>query len=152
MLVDISARAPYGLKVAYSTKDNPGVLDKVADVIGIDARFGMIKIQDGHGVLYGLQPSESIKPMLRPMSSMTEDEKEELLDRLPKCWSLEIDKLGDLYFDICDASYPDIELLTDIIEWLHKHHFNYRLPKHLFIDVTKENNPYNATRQTTHSD
>lgn len=69
---------------------------------------------------------EECKPYLRPMSSMTEEENEELLNRLPKYWSLEIDKLGDLYFDICDASYPDIELLTYIIDWLNAHHFDYR--------------------------
>ena len=87
---------------------------------------------------------ESIVPYLRPMSSMTEEEKEELLNRLPKYWGLEIDKLGDLYFDICDACYPDIELLTDIIDWLNEHHFDYRglIPKGLAIAVTEENNPY----------
>lgn len=132
MLVDISARAPYGLKVGYSTKDNPDVLDKVADVIGIDARFGMIKMQDDHGVLYGLEPSESIKPMLRPMSSMTEEEKNEFEEL-----GWRVDELDDNF------PWPHSTLnVIEGIEWLHKHHLNYRLPKHLFIEVTDENNPY----------
>jgi len=108
LLVDLSARLPYH-PIVYVDENLPrlklGVATRVWEYIAVD---------------------KPCKPYLRPMSSMTEEEKEELLNRLPKYWGLEIDKLGDLYFDICDASYPDIELLTDIIDWLNVHHFDYR--------------------------
>jgi hypothetical protein len=108
LLVDLCARLPYH-PIVYVDENLPrlklGVATRVWEYIAVD---------------------KPCKPYLRPMSSMTEEEKEELLNRLPKYWGLEIDKLGDLYFDICDASYPDIELLTDIIDWLNAHHFDYR--------------------------
>jgi len=74
LLKDISARSPYGVIVGYSTKDNPNTLDKIGRVIYVDIRFGMIQIQVEYGISYGLSPSEFIKPYLRPMSSMTEEE------------------------------------------------------------------------------
>jgi hypothetical protein len=66
-----------------------------------------------------------IKPYLRPMSSMTEEEKEE-------------------YHKLCDSYYGIYFDSIDSIDWLNKHHFDYRglIPKNLAIEVTKENNPY----------
>lgn len=63
------------------------------------------------------------KPYLRPMSSMTEDEK--------------IDYRA--FFNYDGVEYPD-----EYIDWLNVHHFDYRglIPKSLAIEVTKENNLY----------
>ena len=135
LLKDLSARLPYHVRCKIWLKDGTteeGPLD-------LEHNYGNV-LQDA----FYYNKIKDIKPYLRPMSSMSEEEKEELLDRLPKYWSLEIDKLGDLYFDICDACYPDIELLTDIIDWLNAHHFDYRglIKKGLAIAVTEENNPY----------
>ena len=111
LLKDLCARVPYHPKGRVVNNFNGSICDEWLTC----ATFTMFTNITNNCRLY-----------LRPMSSMTDEEKEELLNRLPKYWSLEIDKLGDLYFDICDASYPDIELLTDIIDWLNAHHFDYR--------------------------
>lgn len=63
---------------------------------------------------------EYIKPYLRPMSSMTEEERKEY-----KQW------------------VPD-EYCIDTFDWLNAHHFDYRglIKKGLAIEVSEKNNPY----------
>jgi len=67
-----------------------------------------------------------VKPYLRPMSSMTEEEKKELkADTCPE---------GTGYFDekylICPMSHYGEQISYDfmsvILEWLNSHHFDYR--------------------------
>jgi hypothetical protein len=74
---------------------------------------------------------EHIKPYLRPMSSMTEEEYDQLyIDSRVKEDSV----------DILDALANDL----DAIDWLNAHHFDYRglIEKNLAIEVTDKNNPY----------
>ena len=61
-----------------------------------------------------------IKPFLRPMSSMTEEEK-------------------DTYDTLLACNAPWV-----VNDWLNANHFDYRglIPKGLAIAVSKENNPY----------
>ena len=63
---------------------------------------------------------ETVKPYLRPMSSMTEEERKE-------------------YWDITSVSN-----YCAAIDWLNVHHFDYRnlVERGLAIAVTEENNPY----------
>jgi hypothetical protein len=105
LLKDLCARLPYGVVVGYSGKDNPNTLDKMGKVIYVDIRFGMIQMQSESGISYGLPPSEFIKPYLRPMSSMTEEEK--------------IDYQA--FFNYDGVEYPE-----EYIDWLNVHHFDYR--------------------------
>ena len=69
------------------------------------------------------------KPYLRPMSSMTEEERAE---RTALLYELE----GHINEDVT-YKYQD---------WLNAHHFDYRglIEKGLAIAVTEENNPYEA--------
>ena len=70
-----------------------------------------------------------IKPYLRPMSSMTEGEKEEYK------------KLGLIVVQNYDSVIlPNM----NEIDWLNAHHFDYRglIEKGLAIEVNKNNNPY----------
>lgn len=71
-----------------------------------------------------------VKPYLRPMSSMTEEEYEEYRNIDNRSYS-------------CPMDYAHIPA-SDRIDWLNKHHFDYRglIEKGLAIKVTKENNPY----------
>ena len=118
LLKDLCARLPYGVIVGYSTKDNPNTLDKIARVIYVDIRFGMIQMQVESGISYGLSPSEFIKPYLRPMSSMTEEENEEF-EELFISYSISQDRNC-----VYHASRGDLNL--EIIDWLNAHHFDYR--------------------------
>ena len=68
---------------------------------------------------------QSIKPYLRPMSSMTNEERAK--------YHSYCDKYYDIYFDTVAS-----------IDWLNAHHFDYRglIEKGLAIEVTENNNPY----------
>lgn len=70
---------------------------------------------------------------LRPMSSMTEEEKKEFLDAVT--WETN----GKFYIDECE----DISFYQEKYDWLNEHHFDYRglITKGLAIS-TEEFNPY----------
>lgn len=118
LLKDICARLPYGVKVQ---------VEYDAEEFGKTVEIDEITMIDKYGkeiLLYHASEYfsiEELKPYLRPMSSMTE---EELLER---------GKLSEHdYYGLMD--------------WLNAHHFDYRglIEKGLAIAVTKENNPYKS--------
>lgn len=81
-----------------------------------------------------LDKVDSIKPYLRPMSSMTEEEK--------KSYHIIKDRL-------CEAcihgTIKDIAYWTNSLDlWFYKYHFDNAnlIEKGLAIEVTEENNPY----------
>jgi len=129
---DLSARLPHHVRVKIWLKDGTseeGFLDlehNYGDVLR-DAFFYHNKIKD-------------IKPYLRPMSSMTEEEKRE--------YNLLIGSQKP--FDSDFSAYP-IEYkfvyehdVANYVDWLNAHHFDYRglIEKCLAIEVTEDNNPY----------
>ena len=71
-----------------------------------------------------------IKPYLRPMSSMTEEERKEYNEYL--------------FHGVSIGSILNTATACELIDWLNKNHFDYRglIPKGLAIEVTEENNPY----------
>lgn len=86
-----------------------------------------------------LDQCESVHPIayLRPMSSITEEEKGEIKPLFSKL----TDEFGKRVLVVRQnkmALYQD---------WLNAHHFDYRglIPMGLAIEVTKENNPYKET-------
>ena len=79
-------------------------------------------------------PTEECKPYLRPMSSMTEEEKVQLSQYACIGEDMNGEFIDEVQRKDC-AAY---------IDWLLKYHFDFMglLPKGLAIEVTKENNPY----------
>jgi hypothetical protein len=80
---------------------------------------------------------EEFEPYLRPLSSMTEEEKQYIKNR----WCYED------WYDINDfLNHYQIEAGDSFyfIEWLYEHHFDFRnlIGCKLAIEVTEENNPY----------
>ena len=135
LLKDLCARLPYHIRLKVWLKDGTteeGVLD-------LEHNYGDI-LRDA----FYYNEIIDIKPFLRPMSSMTEEEKEELSHLLPKDWSVEIDKLNNFYFDMSPSIFMEIDVFLNIIDWLNKKMFDYRglIEKGLAIAVTEENNPY----------
>ena len=110
---DLCARLPYGVIV----KENDGVMENDNKLLDIDMFDGCINYD------YII---EDIKPYLRPMSSMTEEEKKEL--KSATCPE------GTGYFDeqylICPMSHfgehISYDFMSDILNWLNAHHFDYR--------------------------
>lgn len=108
LLKDLCARLPYGVK--YRT---------------IDSDFAFtLKWIDKLNRLDGDVRLENAKIFLRPLSSMTEEEKLEF-------------SLVPIYAFV---HYNEIAKM----DWLNAHHFDYRglIKKGLAIEVTKNNNPY----------
>lgn len=73
------------------------------------------------------------RPFLRPMSSMTEEERKEYNDIVK----------NTIDFYNCPKSEEICFFITPI-DWLNAHHFDYRglIPKGLAIVVAEKNNPY----------
>jgi hypothetical protein len=127
LLHDLSARLPYRVIVDYSHN-------------AFDVRKGNYVKHGSKCVLncYLLdvfmsprqnEKGEYIKPYLRPMSSMTEEENKEYYE------TFRVESYG--------RGYVYVESIKSY-DWLLSHHFDYRglIEKGLAIEVTEENNPY----------
>ena len=98
---DLSSRFSYGVKVAHTTL--PDNMPKVWNVIGLPA-VGFVDIVVPGKYRFAAVPVEEIKPYLRPMSSMTEEEKIE-------------------YVIAWDSRQP--YLPTEAMDWLNAPRFDY---------------------------
>ena len=145
LLKDLCVRLPYHIRVKVWLKDGTteeGTLD-------LEHNYGDV-LRDA----FYYNKIIKIKPYLRPMSSMTEEEAKELSILCDITGVLSI-KITDEYidFEVDDGCggieikpiwYDDIISSIEIFDWLNKNHFDYRglIPMGLAIAVTKENNPY----------
>lgn len=121
LLKDLCARLPYGVKVFYEYVDD---LDKKTYGYSLTLNTWCIdELAAGKAV---------VKPYLRSMSNMTEEEYKELKSISPYYGFAPYEYIGDW----C----PNYEM----VDWCNKNHFDYRglIGKGLAIAVTKENNPY----------
>lgn len=109
---DIMARIPYGVKFRFEISGGEYKtvsISEVKDMPSLDPIYS-----------YWMRKGYYL-PYLRPLSSMTEEERLDLA-RI----GIYIDN-GDIMFDAYD--YRDISLLyiiTPYIDWLNQHHFDYR--------------------------
>lgn len=154
LLKDLSARLPYGVKVNIKGLSEPKELYSIAE-------------EDGIFYINGYYSVEEVKPHLRPMSSMAEEELREFAELKFKnddVW--EIDEFPEMKFGFkgfinirCrnrnsgDTWTYQVNTRTPIetywgTDWLNAHNFDYRglIPKGLAIKVTEENNPYENAR------
>ena len=144
LLKDLCARLPYGVKVCYVTL--PDSMPKAWDLIGMPAPHLADIIVEGKYRFAACDVEENIRPYLRPMSSMTEEEREEFRALiLPEascayedCLEWDAQIIGGGYLQI------SVEDFSKVVDWLNEHHFDYRglIEKGLAIAVTDENNPY----------
>lgn len=120
LLKELCTRQPYG--VILKTPQGDGYLNEVSLCI-FGHKLG-INIKTTERTYFKL---EECKPYLRPMSSMTEEERTEYLNA---CGN-EMDNA------LSSPRYSGIDYLNSI-------HVDYRdlIPMGLAIEVTKENNPY----------
>lgn len=122
LLRDLCARLPYGvhccvLNLSKTIKEDDDILYGV-----IGDNVITLKFNEDDCLMY-----YQIKPYLRPISSITEEERAE---RISILWKLE--------------GHVDEDVTYKYQDWLNKNHFDYRalIPKGLAIAVTNENNPY----------
>lgn len=124
LLIDLCARLPYGVKAQYNNKK-----EIFGDVEQIEASGDIdLSYYDEETERWKLccTSIDNIKPYLRPMSSMTEEEKNEYLNTFKK--------------SIIGTDEEDGRVWTvDSIDWLNAHHFDYRglIEKGLAIEAPK---------------
>ena len=124
LLKDLCARLPYGVNLqSYNSQGNTFDF-----YIGINTSNAVGKL---------LMLTDNCKPYLRPMSSMTEEEKEELKSKCihtetEEDWEgVRCDVWGILILDKYDTRrwdnpiWPSV-INMDAIDWLNAHHFDYR--------------------------
>jgi hypothetical protein len=145
LLQDLCTRLPYGVFCVGTTYelDDDGeryIPVKVKDTL---TEIHNYKLETA-SVRLGLISScklETVKPYLRPMSSMTEEELYEIQEILGK--GVEI---RDVFITIVDSSIDTFSYLElqAVFDWLNKNMFDYLglLERGLAISVTKDNNPY----------
>lgn len=128
LLKDLSARLPYGIKFLreswnYEWNQELSVIEVLEDID-----------KDGYINNTKVYTVEDIKPYLRTMSSMTEEEKVKLSQYAYIGEDLNGEFIDEVQRKDC-AAY---------IDWLNKNHFDYRglIEKGLAVEVTEKNNPY----------
>lgn len=142
--INISGRLHYGVIVNYKENEydhhkwkitNLHTLSYSKSGTLIDTDFdGWISYEEHEscGMTTGSRPFRfgEVLPYLRPMSSMSEEEREEYRNIDNRSYS-------------CPIDYAHIPA-SERINWLNAHHFDYcgLIEKGLAIAVTEENNPY----------
>ena len=130
LLKDLCGRLPYGVKCKLWSEDNEcAAITEPLKIGGLDA--------------FMCNNSITIKPYLRPMSSMTEKEIKHFFGIRGK--NLSEDELKPY-------RNKDLGIVSTFgkyarnIDLLNAHHFDYRglIEKGLAIAVTEENNPYKS--------
>ena len=130
LLKDICARLPYGVKVLVDNKHWCDFDGHTPSKITFDNSYRLVFLGTELGY---------VKPYLFPLSSMTEEQKQEFLSvagyerREEDCGC----HTETYYYDMVGHEhnfYPN----SDVIDWLNKNHFDYRglIEKGLAIDAT----------------
>ena len=104
LLKDLCARLPYGVRALYK--------GEIKEIQYIEPLYNEVKLLDY--TTYTI-PIYEVKPYLRPMSSMTEEERNEYLDvKMQECERV---ALAEVYRP---------EAISIVFDWLNGHHFDYR--------------------------
>lgn len=118
LLIDLCARLPYGVK-CYEAE-----VGYAFDIIGTTSNNKEFVFSDGYE-----RNLEQIKPYLRSLSSMTDEEKKEA------------NRLFTVLYDrndvMCGIQINSFVQLDKVIEWLNKRYFDWRglIPKGLAIEA-----------------
>ena len=109
LLKDLCARLPYGVFIKHPEDNYPVILTAISKV-GFESRVRVAFTLRDSFVMNLAPLIEEIKPYLRPMSSMTEEEYNEYTS-----------------FE-CQTIYEDGKLVSNGggDDWLNSHHFDYR--------------------------
>ena len=148
LLKDLCARLPYGIKaqVKYPINANGEYIITTKEITSVNCGLDIVQAEN-IDIIVGYYIFE-VKPYLFPLSSMTEEQKRELLELTgyeARCeesggfdsWGFYVNIVGEYKYEDNQESiilYPD-----DIgIDWCNKNHFDYRglIPKGLAIDAT----------------
>lgn len=116
LIKDLCARLPYGVKVLNTTYRNPEIQTLFGRIseeeFSMRETYKQVGGEDYRVVRDNVHYTgyiETIRPYLRPMSSMTHDEDVEYMDVLK------------------DGHYGQpSQKCASVVDWLNEHHFDYR--------------------------
>ena len=130
LLKDLCTRLPYQVKVKLH--------DEICTVLGYVDDFIILTSDTPIGQQTNIV---NVKPYLRPMESMTEEEGKEL-ERLfceidAPCW---VDTTYGCVTFAGDNDFIDAEIAEVYTDWLNAHHFDYRglIPIGLALEAPKD--------------
>ena len=141
LLKDIFGRIPYGVKCSYLDIEFNNTTYGNLESFEYDDDKDLIFVIDGIGIY-----SEHVKPYLFPMSSMTEEQKKELITitdgKFRYMWgdiTNAIPRKNTSEWGISENAFINgIKVINSLYIWLLKNHFdiNGLIPKGLAIDAT----------------
>lgn len=128
LLKDLCARFPYSVVVETQLVNAPR------------AKYPVLKILRSYMLCDFMQTIENVihKPYLRPMSSMTEEERKEYEGFI--IHRKHVNAQGQEW----DIDCFSFDTAPRLIDWLNAHHFDYRglIERGLAIAISEDNNPY----------
>ena len=147
LLKDLCARLNTNLVCSIYRTDDQGIGYRNEILYGYCNINGWNEFYFGEDCGISIDDISKIKPYLRPMSSMTEEE----FTKVKEYGRLEYDQLDLVTFQ--NSTYKCLDFYLNgvpsgavirVFDWLNKYHFDYRdlIQMGLAIDVTKVNNPY----------
>ena len=134
LLQDLCARLPYGVKVKFYLPLNTHFVIEILRDVEIRNEDILICTTTWNAIKL-----EICKPYLRPMSSMTEEEKADL-----EAYSKqELDKYADDVLNGSDEDtirYSQVSLIYKDIDWYNAHHIDYRglIPMGLALEAPRD--------------
>lgn len=135
LLIDLCARLPYSPFVQLMEKFDDEDSEHFREIHNLST----YDIE-----LFNSGEISNIKPFLRPMSSMTEEESAELSNIISEWYDEELFYLTEEPFLEYALQKINYSINPRLFDWLNKKMFDYRglIPKGLAIEVTEEFNPY----------
>ena len=128
LLKDLAARVPYGIMVEQ-TLFPPSLADKEQRLKSVQAN-NVVQLY-WYKYINEFVPIHCIKPYLRPMSSMTEEEKKEFNSLINGVEERCINAYGKGGYTLA---------FIEVNDWLNAHHFDYRglIEKGLALEAPEE--------------
>ena len=131
LLKDLCGHLLHGVKVRYSSPKE----FRTCTLHSINPTYNTVDLWSKDACFTSVDISK-IKPYLYPLSSMTEEQKEEFRNKFDI--NIDISKIFD-GIDFCGSI--SFRTISEIIDWLNENHFDYRglIERGFAIDCTNLN-------------
>lgn len=139
LMKDLCARLPYGLKASVRGSIEENI---TFDILSVTTNFNFrVFVENCFISVSHSEDIEVVRPYLRPMSSMTEEEKKELSKKY--IWNIQSGQIQIRYHSQgCwddDTECPTEEYII-LFDWLNARHFDYHglIEKGLALEATTD--------------
>lgn len=125
LITDLTARLNYGVICLIERVDDFGPMHRYEKLTGFcfeDGGYFHFKVGGGLAISF----AEKIMPCLRPMSSMTEEEKKQFFKLKQMSVTIALPNVNRLKTEYIVDLDDDGDGLNNLYDWLNTHHFDYR--------------------------